>query len=93
MYNNRFHTKVITITVICLFMFNSVSSTAIDANIVPTSSNANLAVSSVFQPIIDENIPDATELVFDIIAGTRLFLAGHNHKDDPIHTVGKHIGL
>ena len=69
--------KIITTLVVCLVFVNTTAGVIPD-NGYMTIDKGTLAVQSVFQPLINAGIEDTAELVFEIIAGTRLMLAGKN---------------
>ncbi len=71
---HSFQFKAIALVALCLFFINTIAWAYPDNKI--NISKTNLATQSVFQPLRDEGIQDSSELVFELIAGIRLLLAG-----------------
>ncbi len=65
--------NVISIAVVCLFLFNSFSFALPEY---PGVSRTTLSAQSVFKPLIDAGINFSAEMEYEIIAGMRLLLAG-----------------
>ncbi|OGW75536.1 MAG: hypothetical protein A2Z72_00165 [Omnitrophica bacterium RBG_13_46_9] len=66
--------RTTALVLVCLFTINTAAWAQEPISYI--SVKDTLAAQSVFKPLTDEGIQDSTELVFELIAGARLLLAG-----------------